>query len=64
MHEVVLFVSFVVTKYFFLNIQGQNGSHFEQKIVPPPLPNKCDWEIDPAELDFSNSSMIGKVGHY
>lgn len=39
---------------------GQNGSHFEPKAVPPPLPNKCDWEIDPAELDFSNSAIIGK----
>ncbi|KAH7835900.1 hypothetical protein Vadar_030990 [Vaccinium darrowii] len=39
---------------------GQNGSHFEQKPVPPPLPNKCDWEIDPSELDFSNSNIIGK----
>uniref|UniRef100_A0A2P2L4F5 Uncharacterized protein MANES_01G033000 n=1 Tax=Rhizophora mucronata TaxID=61149 RepID=A0A2P2L4F5_RHIMU len=40
---------------------GQNGSHFEPKAVPPPLPNKCDWEIDPSELDFSNSAIIGKV---
>ncbi|KAE9454405.1 hypothetical protein C3L33_13698, partial [Rhododendron williamsianum] len=39
---------------------GQNGSHFEQKPVPPPLPNKCDWEIDPSELDFSTSNIIGK----
>ncbi|KAM7487462.1 hypothetical protein LguiB_024946 [Lonicera macranthoides] len=39
---------------------GQNGSHFEAKPVPPPLPNKCDWEIDPSELDFSNSAIIGK----
>ncbi|MFQ6668425.1 hypothetical protein Gotur_034078 [Gossypium turneri] len=39
---------------------GQNGSHFESKPVPPPLPNKCDWEIDPSELDFSNSNIIGK----
>ncbi|GAV57106.1 Pkinase_Tyr domain-containing protein/Ank_2 domain-containing protein [Cephalotus follicularis] len=39
---------------------GQNGSHFEPKPVPPPLPNKCDWEIDPSELDFTNSNIIGK----
>lgn len=39
---------------------GQNGSHFEPKPVPPPLPNKCDWEIDPSELDFSTSCIIGK----
>ncbi|XP_051122376.1 integrin-linked protein kinase 1-like [Andrographis paniculata] len=39
---------------------GQNGSHFEQKPLPPPLPNKCDWEIDPDELDFTNASIIGK----
>ncbi|KAL8052477.1 hypothetical protein ABFX02_05G006900 [Erythranthe guttata] len=39
---------------------GQNGSHFEPKPVPPPLPNKCDWEIDPNELDFSNSTLVGK----
>ncbi|PIN03932.1 Tyrosine kinase [Handroanthus impetiginosus] len=39
---------------------GQNGSHFEPRPVPPPLPNKCDWEIDPTELDFSNSTLVGK----
>ncbi|XP_038987378.1 integrin-linked protein kinase 1-like [Phoenix dactylifera] len=39
---------------------GQNGSHFEPKPVPPPLPNKCDWEIEPSELDFSTSTLIGK----
>ncbi|CAH9128971.1 unnamed protein product [Cuscuta epithymum] len=39
---------------------GQTGSHFEPKAVPPPLPNKCDWEVDPTELDLSNSSIIGK----
>ncbi|KAL4574268.1 hypothetical protein LXL04_021096 [Taraxacum kok-saghyz] len=39
---------------------GQNGSHFEPRPVPPPLSNKCDWEIDPVELDFTNSHMIGK----
>ncbi|XP_060215253.1 serine/threonine-protein kinase VIK isoform X2 [Lycium barbarum] len=39
---------------------GQNGSHFEPRPVAPPLPKKCDWEIDPAELDFSNSAIIGK----
>ncbi|XP_010917104.1 serine/threonine-protein kinase VIK isoform X1 [Elaeis guineensis] len=39
---------------------GQNGSHFEPKPVPPPLPKKCDWEIEPSELDFSTSTIIGK----
>ncbi|WOL02673.1 serine/threonine-protein kinase STY8 [Canna indica] len=39
---------------------GQNGSHFEQKPVPPPLPSKCDWEIEPSELDFSTAMIIGK----
>ncbi|KAI5387378.1 hypothetical protein KIW84_073490 [Lathyrus oleraceus] len=39
---------------------GQTGSHFEPRAVPPPLPNKCDWEVDPSELDFSSSARIGK----
>lgn len=42
-------------------MQGQTGSHFEPRAVPPPLPNKCDWEVDPSELDFSSSARIGKV---
>lgn len=42
-------------------LQGQDGSHFEAKSVPPPLPNKCDWEIDPSELDFTTATLIGKV---
>ncbi|KAI7753529.1 hypothetical protein M8C21_032272 [Ambrosia artemisiifolia] len=39
---------------------GQDGSHSEPKPVLPPLSNKCDWEIDPMELDFSNSHIVGK----
>ncbi|CAN7017559.1 unnamed protein product [Brassica oleracea var. botrytis] len=39
---------------------GQNRSHFEPKPVPPPIPKKCDWEIEPAELDFPNGAMIRK----
>ncbi|PNY00249.1 dual specificity protein kinase spla-like protein, partial [Trifolium pratense] len=39
---------------------GQTGSHFETRVVPPPLPNKCDWEVDPSELDFSSAARIGK----
>ncbi|ONK75501.1 uncharacterized protein A4U43_C03F17560 [Asparagus officinalis] len=39
---------------------GQNGSHFEPKPVSPPLPNKCDWEIEPSELDFSAAVIVGK----
>nr|XP_043607811.1 integrin-linked protein kinase 1-like [Erigeron canadensis] len=39
---------------------GQNGSHSEPKPVLPPLSNKCDWEIDPLELDFTNSHLVGK----
>ncbi|RZC71825.1 hypothetical protein C5167_031039 [Papaver somniferum] len=42
------------------NSYGQTGSHFDSKPVSPPLPNKCDWEIDPNELDFSGSNLIGK----
>jgi len=44
-----------------LTTQGQTGSHSEHSPVLPPLPNKCDWEVDPSELDFSNSVCIGKV---
>ncbi|EPS65357.1 hypothetical protein M569_09419, partial [Genlisea aurea] len=39
---------------------GQNGSHFEPRSIPPPQPNKCDWEINPSEIDFSSSNLIGK----
>ncbi|EPS70782.1 hypothetical protein M569_03976, partial [Genlisea aurea] len=39
---------------------GHSGSHFEPKPVPPPLPSKCDWEIDPLELDFSTATLVGK----
>ncbi|GFP95407.1 probable serine/threonine-protein kinase ddb_g0271538 [Phtheirospermum japonicum] len=37
-----------------------NGSHLEPKLVSLPLPNKCDWEIEPGELDFLNAYLIGK----
>ncbi|TQD76013.1 hypothetical protein C1H46_038451 [Malus baccata] len=33
----------------------------EKKHVPPPLPSKRDWEIEPSELDFTNSLTIGKA---
>ncbi|KAK7368163.1 hypothetical protein VNO80_10186 [Phaseolus coccineus] len=39
---------------------GQTGSHCEHGPVLPPLPSKCDWEVDPSELDFSNLVCIGK----
>lgn len=39
---------------------GNHGSRFEAKQVAPPLPQKCDWEIDPNELDLSNYTLIGK----
>ncbi|KAF8378722.1 hypothetical protein HHK36_030071 [Tetracentron sinense] len=58
---------FLILKCLFWHsksLQGQNGSHFESKPVPPPLPKKCDWEIDPSELNFSNSSIVGKVRFY
>lgn len=42
-------------------LQGMSGSHFEPRPVAPPLPNKCDWEIEPTELDFATSTLIGKV---
>ena len=44
-------------------VQGQNGSHFEPKPVAPPLPNKCDWEIEPAELNFAGSVSKSQL-HY
>ncbi|KAG5521421.1 hypothetical protein RHGRI_033852 [Rhododendron griersonianum] len=60
----VLFLDFgmIILLRLHVRTNGQNGSHFEQKPVPPPLPNKCDWEIDPSELDFSTSNIIGKFG--
>ncbi|GLJ51107.1 hypothetical protein SUGI_1088030 [Cryptomeria japonica] len=39
---------------------GNHGSRFEAKTVAPPRPHSCDWEIDPSELDFSKSVIIGK----
>ncbi|KAJ4885177.1 hypothetical protein Rs2_35270 [Raphanus sativus] len=46
----------------WLNIfstQGQNGSHFGPRPVPPLIPKKCDWD----ELDYSNGAMIEKDGN-
>eukprot|EP01018_Ginkgo_biloba_P008977 Gb_36893 [translate_table: standard] len=42
---------------------GNHGSRLEAKAVSPPLPQKCDWEIDPSELDLLNCSLIGKLAH-
>ncbi|KAL0646662.1 hypothetical protein Bca4012_044953 [Brassica carinata] len=55
-HGVLSYVSFFNIKV----INFHSLSHFEPKPLPPPIPKKCDWEIDPAELDFSNTAMIGK----
>ncbi|KMZ75746.1 putative Protein kinase [Zostera marina] len=39
---------------------GQSGSHSEAKPIPPPLPNQCNWETEPSEIDFSSATIIGK----
>ncbi|KAH0859165.1 hypothetical protein HID58_087426 [Brassica napus] len=49
------------SKVFIIVNSCQDGSHFEPRPVSPPIPNKCDWETEPAEVDFPNSAMIGKV---
>lgn len=41
-------------------LSGSHGSRLEPKEVAPPLPQSGDWEIDPAEIDFKNSQIIGK----
>ncbi|KAI3825879.1 hypothetical protein L1987_07588 [Smallanthus sonchifolius] len=52
-------VSFWVYKYAtsFSVREGQDGSHSEPNPVLPPLPNKCDWKIDPVELDFTHCTQ-------
>ncbi|WOL01023.1 serine/threonine-protein kinase STY46-like [Canna indica] len=37
---------------------GHEGSHSEP--IPPLLPNKRYWEIDPSEVELSSSKIIGK----
>eukprot|EP00252_Welwitschia_mirabilis_P006557 TRINITY_DN1743_c0_g2_i6.p1 TRINITY_DN1743_c0_g2~~TRINITY_DN1743_c0_g2_i6.p1 ORF type:complete len:432 (-),score=73.46 TRINITY_DN1743_c0_g2_i6:271-1566(-) len=39
---------------------GNHGSRVDAKQVAPPMPQKCDWEIDPSELDFTSCVHIGK----
>uniref|UniRef100_A0A0D6R4N9 non-specific serine/threonine protein kinase n=1 Tax=Araucaria cunninghamii TaxID=56994 RepID=A0A0D6R4N9_ARACU len=39
---------------------GNHGSRLGVRTVAPPRPHNCDWEVDPSELDFSKSIMIGK----
>ncbi|KAH7283783.1 hypothetical protein KP509_34G023800 [Ceratopteris richardii] len=41
-------------------VMGSHGSRLEPKDVAPPVPQRCDWEIDPNEIDFQKSTIIGK----
>eukprot|EP00252_Welwitschia_mirabilis_P011049 TRINITY_DN2486_c0_g1_i10.p1 TRINITY_DN2486_c0_g1~~TRINITY_DN2486_c0_g1_i10.p1 ORF type:complete len:414 (-),score=77.09 TRINITY_DN2486_c0_g1_i10:208-1449(-) len=40
--------------------QGNHGNRLGTRTVAPPHLQSCDWEIDPLELDFSSSILIGK----
>lgn len=39
---------------------GNHGLGFRSTCVTPPLPQNCDWEVDPSELDFTKGRVIGK----
>ncbi|KAI3799833.1 hypothetical protein L1987_35137 [Smallanthus sonchifolius] len=60
MQQVSFWVSKYATSFSVREVEGQDGSHSEPKPVLPPLPNKCDWEIDPVELDFTSSRIVRK----
>ncbi|KAH7429359.1 hypothetical protein KP509_09G043400 [Ceratopteris richardii] len=37
------------------------GSHgIKIRTIVPPVPQNCDWRVDPSELDFSKGMVIGK----
>jgi len=55
-----LFIQLIISRFDGV-AQGQNESHFAFRVVPPLLPNKRDWEINPYELNVSSSVRIGKV---
>ncbi|MCO5614651.1 hypothetical protein L7F22_068935 [Adiantum nelumboides] len=41
-------------------VMGSHGSRLEPKDVAPPVPQRCDWEIDPSEIELQKSAIIGK----
>ena len=56
----IINIAVVLVVYVDL-IKGTHGSRLGGEDAVPPLPQRCDWEIDPNELDFSSSVIIGKV---